>query len=175
MRYLVVQVAPDNPADGDPQHDPERDTGETMEFERRVQRDHKRRGEPEQNVKIKPVARVALPAKPGPALAQGVEKDHQEHNNAEHPKLDADASAGLEQRVLRHERTVVGAGGVVVNAVGRDSNDQSDRDDVADEQAKLVTCLGIAGVRQGGRDWGWGGSCAHFWATCSSVATENCL
>src|ERR1700674_319409 len=146
-----------------------------MEFERRVQRDHKGRGKPEQNVKIKPVARVALPAKPTPALAQGVEKDHQEHTNAEHPELDADASAGLEQRVLCHERTVVGAGSVVVNAVGGNSNDQSDSDDVADKQAKLVTCLGIAGGRYGSPDWGWCGTWALFLGTCSPVATENCL
>ena len=147
-----------------------------MELERGVQRDDERGGEAQQHMEVQPVASQALPAEPRPVLAQGVEEDDQEHGKTKDAELDPDASAGPEQHMLRHERAVIGAGCVVIKAISQDAYDQGDGNDVAGNQAQPVTGFRIlCGDRYRGLQRGWGGGCAHFCATCSSVVTENCL
>ena len=50
----------------------------------------------ENDVKIEPVAGIALARKPSPLFAERIEIDQEKEKHAEHAELDADGAAGAE-------------------------------------------------------------------------------
>src|SRR5208337_2408062 len=103
-RNLRVEVPSDDAAQGNREHDPKSDARKAAKLEGRVERNHKRCGEPQQDVVVQPVPRTPLPPQPSPALAQGIEKNTQEHSQSQHSELYANHSAGLQQGVFRRKR-----------------------------------------------------------------------
>ena len=68
----------------------------------------KRRDQAQQDVKVEPVPGAALPAQPCPTQTNRVEVDEQEQKKAEHPEVQADRSARLQQCVLRRKGALFG-------------------------------------------------------------------
>ena len=92
---------------------------------------------------VHPVPRTPLPPQPGPALAQGIEKDTEEHPQPQHAEFDSDHSAGLQQDVFGRKWPLGGTERVVVEAVCKNPGDERDGNQVSQEQADLMTSLGV--------------------------------
>ena len=173
-RDLTVQIASDDSAERDGEHDPESDSSEAAELERCVEGDDKRSRQAKQDVEVEPVPGQTLAAEPWPFLSEGIEEDHQEHGEANDAELNADGPAGTQQWMLGRKWPVGGTQRVVVEPVERQRSDQSKRDTVGESKPDAMAAIRIAGGRGCGS--GDSGVSTHgFWITLSSVLTENFL
>ncbi len=109
----------------------------------------KRRSGAEDNVKIKPVARIALAREPTPLFAERVEIDQEKEEDAEHAELHANGAAGAKDVVLGRERTISGAECVVVKPITGDDQNDGEGEHPREEEADFVTALGILTGKNG--------------------------
>src|SRR5581483_8729680 len=123
---------------------------------------------------VEPMARISLLREPGPALADGIKKNRQEHKEAQHAELHTDSAAGPEQYVFRGEGPLCCIQRVVIKSVRRQGEKQRDGGPIQHDQPDLVPSRLSCGRHD--RSGGNCGICAYgFCAMTSSVLTENSL
>ncbi len=171
-RNLAIEIPANHAAERNRQHDPESHAGKSAELEGGVQGDDEGRGQSQQHMNVQPVFGTALPGKPWPLLAQGINKNGQKHGQSHEAKFYPDHSTGPQEVVLGREWALGGAKGVVVKAVNGQAYYQGDGNHIAADQADVMCPLPVPGGYGSGCD---GGVCTHWFATCSSVSTENLL
>src|SRR5690348_4054315 len=108
-----------------------------------MERDDDRSGCAQNDVKIKPVARITLARKPAPFFSQRIEINQKEHENAEHAELCANRSARIQQLVLRRKRPLLEGKRVVVEAVTADDKHNSQRSEPRETQTDAVAALQV--------------------------------
>src|SRR5581483_8611962 len=84
---LRIQVSPDHAACRNCRHDPEGNSGESLELERGVKSDDERGGESQKHVNVEPMPRIALFQQPRPALSQGIRKMAKNTNRPRNPSF----------------------------------------------------------------------------------------
>src|ERR1700675_405754 len=130
------------------------------------------RGDAEHNVKIEPVAGISLPAQPSPALPQRVQIDEEEEQHAEHAELDPNCSAGAKEFVFWREGPLQCAERVVVEAIAANNKNDGSGEEPRETYAKTMTFLGVFASQYSAT---YPCGCAHCFAICSFVFTENRL
>src|SRR5437762_3807190 len=131
-----------------------------------MKRHNERGGGPENNVKIEPVAGVALLTEPSPVLPQGIEIDEKEQKHAEHAELDANRSTGPKQFVHGRERTLCGTQHVIVKAIAGDHQNNGSGQQPSKQQAKAMAFLGVVACQDCSA---YACGCAHRFVSSSST------
>src|SRR5579872_1349412 len=123
---------------------------------------------------IQPMTRNTELAEPCPVLADGIQKDADEERNAHEPQIEADGPTRPKQMVLRRERAVNRRQLVVIETINKDGKVGCNSKGVQRIEAQTMASVGIVhGL--GAVSYSNCGGSAHFWATFSSVLTENFL
>src|SRR6266513_1889201 len=131
-----------------------------------MKRHNKRGCGAENNVKIEPVAGVALLTEPSPVFPQRIEIDEKEQKYAEHAELDANRSAGPKQFVLGRERTLGGTQHVIVKATAGDHQNNGGGQQPSKQQTNAMSFLGVVACQDCSA---YACGCAHRFVSSSST------
>src|SRR5581483_1552455 len=172
---LRIQVSPDHAACRNCRHDPEGNSGESLELERGVKSDDERGGESQKHVNVEPMPRIALFQQPRPALSQGIKKDGKEYKQAEKSQLQSNRAAGPQNGMFRRERPMDHVQPVIFPPVNRQSQQQRNGCCISKNQSQPVASVTFRDMYRSGTGRGRKYAGAHCLATYSSVLTENCL